>query len=184
MTIAEMIDPVILLETALLVAQEPLSEKALSQLFEPTLSQEQVKVYLEALQQQWAARGIVLYRLSSGWRFHTRVELMPYLARLNPERSPRYSRAVMETLAIIAYKQPVTRSDIEAIRGVSVSTNVIQTLSERGWIEIVGRKEIPGRPNLYATTTQYLNDVGLQSLEQLPPLTELDSLVISTSDNK
>lgn len=167
------------LETALLTAHEPLSVGALKRLFGDEVGAAQINEMLDELQGSWRGRGVELVRLSSGWRFRARAEFTPYLARLNPERPPRYSRAVMETLAIIAYKQPVTRGDIEAIRGVSVSTGVMQTLLERGWIEVIGHKDVPGRPGLYATTRKFLDDLGFQSLRDLPPLAELGSLVIA-----
>ena len=170
-------DPRLILETALLTADEPLPVSELRKLFDRDIAMPLINSHLEAIQQDWQGKGIELVRLASGWRFRARTELMPYLARLTPERPPRYSRAVMETLAIIAYKQPVTRGDIEAIRGVTVSSTVMQTLQERGWVEVIGHKEVPGRPGLYATTKQWLDDMGLQSLAQLPPLTELGALV-------
>lgn len=117
-------------------------------------------------------------KLASGWRFRARVEFQTYLARLTPEKPPRYSRAVMETVAIIAYRQPVTRGDIEAIRGVSVSSSVVQTLLERGWIEVIGHKEVPGRPGLYATSRKFLDDLGLSSLKDLPPLADVGTLIV------
>jgi segregation and condensation protein B len=166
------------LETALLTATEPLSVGQLKKLFAETLQASLINDLLDELQRDWLGRGVELVRLASGWRFRARAEFTPYLARLNPEKPPRYSRAVMETLAIIAYKQPVTRGDIEAIRGVSVSTGVMQTLLERAWIEVIGHKEVPGRPGLYATTRKFLDDLGLGSLRDLPPLAELGALVV------
>jgi len=170
------------LETALLTANEPLPVSQLKKLFAEVLSSAEINDLLDNIQQDWRGRGVELVKLASGWRFRARAELTPHLARLNPERAPRYSRAVMETLAIIAYKQPVTRGDIEAIRGVSVSTGVIQTLLERGWIEMIGHKEVPGRPGLYASTGKFLDDLGLVSLRDLPPLADLGSLVVSATD--
>jgi len=128
---------------------------------------------LAEVAQDWQGRAVELVSLSSGWRFQTRAELQPYLDKLFPEKAPRYSRAVMETLAIIAYRQPVTRGDIEDVRGVVVSTQIIQALETRGWIDVVGHRETPGRPALYATTTKFLDDLGLRSLEELPPLEEI-----------
>jgi segregation and condensation protein B len=132
---------------------------------------------LEELRTDWQGRGVELVNVASGWRFCTRPEYQKFLDRLNPQKPPRYSRAVMETLAIIAYRQPVTRGDIEDIRGVTVSSNIIKTLETRGWIDVVGYREVPGRPALYATTRLFLDDLNLQSLEELPPLEELGSLV-------
>ncbi|AQR65559.1 SMC-Scp complex subunit ScpB [Aquaspirillum sp. LM1] len=165
-------------ETALLTAQDPLSVHDLKRLFTETLSNGLIDELLKEIQADWQGRGIELVKLASGWRFRARAEFQPYLARLNPEKPPRYSRAVMETVAIIAYRQPVTRGDIEAIRGVTVSSSVMQTLSERGWIEVIGHKEVPGRPGLYATTRKFLDDLGLASLKDLPALVELGSLIV------
>lgn len=168
----------IVLETALLTTSEPLSVAALKKLFTEELKATLINDLLDEIQQEWRGRGVELVKLASGWRFRARAEFTPYLARLNPEKPPRYSRAVMETLAIIAYKQPVTRGDIEAIRGVSVSTSVMQTLLERGWIEVIGHKDVPGRPGLYASTRKFLDDLGLNSLRDLPPLADLGTLVV------
>ena len=159
-----------IIETALLVSAEPLNLHDLKKLFAEELRAELLHEVLEAIQQAWQGRGLELVKLASGWRFRARLEYQPYLERLNPEKPPRYSRAVMETLAIIAYRQPVTRGDIEDIRGVTVATQVIRTLEERGWIDTVGHRETPGRPALYATTRQFLDDLGLRSLSELPPL--------------
>lgn len=166
------------LETALLTAGEPLTVGQLKKLFAEELPAATINDLLDRIQREWVGRGVELVKLATGWRFRARPELTPHLARLNPEKPPRYSRAVMETLAIIAYKQPVTRGDIEAIRGVSVSSSVMQTLIERNWIEVIGHKEVPGRPGLYATTRKFLDDLGLQSLGDLPPLAELGTLVV------
>jgi segregation and condensation protein B len=163
------------LEAALLVAGEPVPAAQLAKLFDPPLDADTVRKVLDALAQEWSARKIELVQVASGWRFQGRRDVQPYLDRLAPEKPPRYSRAVMETLAIIAYQQPVTRGDIEAIRGVSVSTNVIKTLEDRQWVEVVGHRETPGRPALYATTKTFLDDLGLTSVAELPPLAELDS---------
>jgi len=130
---------------------------------------------LDELRDAWQGRGVELVNLASGWRFQTRPEFQPYLERLSHEKPPRYSRAVMETLAIIAYRQPVTRGDIEDIRGVTVSSNVIKSLEARGWIDTVGYREVPGRPALYATTKTFLDDLGLRSLQELPPLEQISS---------
>jgi segregation and condensation protein B len=163
-----------ILEAALLTAGEPLSLAQLSRLFDPPLEAGTICSLLDELRQVWAGRSVELAQVASGWRFQARPEIQPFLDRLSPEKPPRYSRAVMETLAIIAYRQPVTRGDIEAIRGVAVSTNIVKTLEDRQWIEIVGHRETPGRPGLFATTKQFLDDLGLTSLAELPPLSELD----------
>jgi len=161
------------LEAALLAAQEPLGATELKRLFEGELGVDAIRRLLAELADEWKGRAVELVSLSSGWRFQTRPELQPYLERLFPERAPRYSRAVMETLAIIAYRQPVTRGDIEDVRGVGVSTQIIQALETRGWIDVVGHRETPGRPALYATTTKFLDDLALRSLDELPPLEEI-----------
>jgi len=160
----------IVLETALLTAGEPLPLSELRQLFADELNADTLRVLLDELGRDWQGRGIELVTLASGWRFQSRPAMRPYLDRLNPEKPPKYSRAVLETLAIIAYRQPVTRGDIEEIRGVTVSTQVIKTLEDRGWIEAIGHRETPGRPSLLATTRAFLDDLGLRSLEELPPL--------------
>src|ERR1700682_2541162 len=164
-----------ILEAALLVAGEPVAIAQLSKLFDPPLEADVIRKLLEDLRAAWADRSVELAQVASGWRFQARPEIQPYLERLSPEKPPRYSRAAMEPLAIIAYQQPVTRGDIEAIRGVQVSTNVIKTLEDRQWIEAVGHRETPGRPALYATTKNFLDDLGLRSLAELPPLAELDT---------
>ena len=162
-----------ILEAALLSAQEPVDPTELKRLFDGELSVDAIRKLLAELADEWKGRAVELVSLSSGWRFQTRPEFQPYLERLMPERAPRYSRAVMETLAIIAYRQPVTRGDIEDVRGVGVSTQIIQALETRGWIDVVGHRETPGRPALYATTSKFLDDLGLRSLEELPPLEEI-----------
>jgi len=164
-----------ILEAALLTAGEPLSLTQLSRLFDPPLETDTLRNLLDELRKAWAGRSVELAQVASGWRFQARPEIQPFLDRLSPEKPPRYSRAVMETLAIIAYRQPVTRGDIEAIRGVAVSTNIVKTLEDRQWIEIVGHRETPGRPALFATTKQFLDDLALTSLAELPPLSELDT---------
>jgi segregation and condensation protein B len=161
------------LETALLASQEPLSIGELRRLFDQELGADTVRRLLEELRHDWEERGIELVNLASGWRFQTRRELQRYLDRISPEKPPRYSRAVLETLAIIAYRQPVTRGDIEDIRGVTVSPSVIKTLEARGWIDVVGHRDAPGRPALYATTRAFLDDLGLRSLQELPPLEDI-----------
>src|SRR5690606_40726871 len=139
-------------------------------------SADDIRQMLDELRDDWADRGIEVVHLSTGWRFQSRPEMKIYLERLNPERPPKYSRAALETLAIIAYRQPVTRGDIEEIRGVTVSTNVIRSLDERGWIEVIGHREAPGRPALFGTTRQFLDDLGLSALDQLPPLETPDAM--------
>lgn len=166
-------DAKIVLETALLCSQEPLSIADLRRLFEQELGADTIRRLLDELREDWAGRGVELATLASGWRFQTRSEFQGYLDRIAPEKAPRYSRAVLETLAIIAYRQPVTRGDIEEIRGVTVSPNVVRTLEARGWIDVVGHRDSPGRPALYATTNTFLNDLGLRSLQELPPLEEI-----------
>ena len=162
-----------ILEAALLCAQEPLSLAALRGLFDDQLGAETLKNLLAELREEWSGRAVELVSLASGWRFQTRPEFRPFAEKLQPEKPPRYSRAVLETLAIIAYRQPVTRGDIEDIRGVTVSTQIMQTLEARGWIDVVGHRETPGRPALYATTRTFLDELGLRSLQELPPLEEI-----------
>src|SRR5437667_10105147 len=164
-----------ILEAALLVAGEPVHVTQLARLFEPALDADLVRRLLDELRADWSGRKVELVQVASGWRFQGRPDVQTYLDRLSPEKPPRYSRAVMETLAIIAYQQPVTRGDIEAIRGVAVSPNVIKTLEDRQWIEAVGHRETPARPALYATTKTLLDDLGLRSLAALPPLADLDT---------
>jgi len=162
------------IEAALLCAEGPMPKPALQKLFEPeevTLSQ--IDEWLMQLQVAWQDRGLELTEISTGWRFQSRVDVQRYLEKLNPERTPKYSRAVLETLAIIAWKQPVTRADIEAIRGVTVSSQIVKTLEERGWVETLGHRDGPGRPALLGTTKQFLNDLGLRALDELPPLQPL-----------
>jgi len=158
------------LEAALLCAQEPMPVNELRRLFADELGADTVRMLLEELRQDWNERGLELVTLSNGWRFQSRLDVREYLERLNPERPPKYSRAVLETLAIIAYRQPVTRGDIEEIRGVTVSTPVIKALEDRGWVDVIGHRDAPGRPALYATTRQFLTDLGLRALDELPPL--------------
>lgn len=158
------------LETALICAQQPLSVRELRSLFEEQLAADTVRALLDELTRDWEDRGVELVAVATGWRFQSRPELREYLDRLNPEKPPRYSRATLETLAIIAYRQPVTRGDIEEIRGVTVGSPILKQLEDRGWVESIGHRETPGRPALYATTRQFLDDLGLASLEQLPSL--------------
>ena len=166
-----------ILEGALLAAQEPVTLADLRRLFDEDLGADTLRRLLEELREEWSGRSVELVSLASGWRFQTRREFLPFMERLRHERPPRYSRAVMETLAIIAYRQPVTRGDIEDLRGVSVSASIIQTLEARGWIDVVGHRETPGRPALYATTKAFLDDLGLRSLEELPPLEDIAKTV-------
>ncbi len=165
------------LEAALLASGEPVPVTDLRQLFEEDYGADVIRRLLEELKADWNERGVELINVASGWRFQVRQDLQRRLDRLNPQKPPKYSRAVLETLAIIAYKQPVTRGDIEEIRGVTVSSNILKALEVRGWIDIVGHKESPGRPALYSTTRSFLDDLGLRSLEELPPLEDLGSLV-------
>jgi len=160
----------VVLEAALLTSEQPLSVPELRRLFNDELNADTIRVLLDELRVDWNGRGVELAALATGWRFQSAPSMRPYLERLNPERPPKYSRAVLETLAIIAYRQPVTRGDIEEIRGVTVSANVIKTLEDRGWIEVIGHREAPGRPALFATTKSFLDDLGLRSLEELPLL--------------
>jgi len=166
-----------ILEAALLTSGEPLPLADLKKLFDEDLGADTLRKLLSDLADDWQGRGVELVSVASGWRFRARPEYHRFLERLNPEKPPRYSRAVMETLAIIAYRQPVTRGDIEDIRGVVVSANIIKALQARGWIDIVGHREVPGRPELLATTRQFLDDLNLRSLEELPSLEELGQLV-------
>ena len=160
----------LVLETALLCAQEPLQLSELRKLFADEVGNDTIRSLLDELHQAWADRGVELVSLASGWRFQSRPGMRPYLERLNPEKPPKYSRAVMETLAIVAYRQPVTRGDIEEIRGVTVSSQVIKALEDRGWIEVIGHRDAPGRPALFGTTRHFLDDLGLRALDELPPL--------------
>ena len=162
-----------ILEAALLASPEPVSLPDLQRLFDDQVGGDTLNKLLAELREDWQGRAVELVSLASGWRFQTRPEFQPFAEKLQPEKPPRYSRAVMETLAIIAYQQPVTRGDIEAIRGVAVSTNVVKTLENRGWIDVVGHRDTPGRPALYATTRTFLDDLGLRSLQELPPLEEI-----------
>ena len=172
------LSPESLIEAALLTQPEPLPERRLRDLCEPPLSADELEDVLEALQQRWQGRALQLVRTHEGWRFQVASAAFERLGNLEEQSTPRYSRAVMETLAIIAYRQPVTRGDIEAIRGVAVSQNVMQTLQERGWIESVGKRDTIGRPSLWATTKTFLTDLQIDTLESLPPLAELGELVL------
>ncbi len=171
------------LEAALLAAREPMTPSDLKKMFDEELSTETLRKLLDELRQEWQERPVELVQLASGWRFRTRPEYLPYLERLNPEKAPRYSRAVLETIAIIAYRQPVTRGDIEDIRGVAVNANVVKTLEERGWIDVVGHRDTPGRPALFATTKQFLDDLGLRSISELPPLEQISQTLELNNEN-
>lgn len=162
------------LETALLCSTQPVTVRDMRVLFEDALGADTLKVLLEELQLDWAERGLELVSVATGWRFQSRPELRMYLDRLNPEKPPKYTRAVMETLAIIAYRQPVTRGDMEDIRGVTINTQILKQLEDRGWVEVIGHRESVGRPGLYATTRQFLDDLGLSSLDQLPLLSSVE----------
>ncbi|MDR2014578.1 MAG: SMC-Scp complex subunit ScpB [Azoarcus sp.] len=168
-----------ILEAALFASAVPQPVGVLRQLFEQDPGPEAVRRLLDELRADWdaAGRGVELVQTASGWRFQTRAELQPWLDRLKNEKPPRYSRAVMETLAIIAYRQPVTRGGIEEIRGVAVSPTVLKTLESRGWIDIVGHRDTPGRPALFATTRRFLDDMGLRSLTELPALPEIERMM-------
>jgi len=161
------------IETALLCAQEPLSVADLTRLFVEDVSTTEIKAVLEIIQAEWQDKGMELVHIATGWRFQSRLSMREYLDRLTPEKPPKYSRAVMETLAIIAYRQPVTRGEIEEIRGVAVSSNVMKQLEDRGWVEVIGHKETIGRPGLYATTKQFLDDLSLTNLQSLPMLEDV-----------
>ena len=162
------------LETALLCSTQPVTVRDMRVLFEDALGADTLKALLEELQLDWAERGLELVSVATGWRFQSRPELRIYLDKLNPEKPPKYTRAVMETLAIIAYRQPVTRGDMEDIRGVTINTQIIKQLEDRGWVEVIGHRESVGRPGLYATTRQFLDDLGLSSLDQLPLLSSVE----------
>ena len=166
-----------ILEAALLTAQEPLLLAELKKLSDVPIETHFVEELLEQLAQEYQGRGVELNQVANGWRFRARPEMQSYLDRLNPQKPPRYSRAVMETLAIIAYRQPVTRGDIEEIRGVAVSSQILKTLEARGWIDVVGTRDTPGKPSLYATTGQLLDDLNLRTLQELPPLEEIGNLL-------
>ncbi|AOS79599.1 MULTISPECIES: SMC-Scp complex subunit ScpB [Hydrogenophaga] len=158
------------LETALICAAQPMTVRELSVLFDGELAADTLKSLLADLQLDWTGRGVELVSVATGWRFQSRPEMRHYLDRLHPEKPPRYSRATLETLAIIAYRQPVTRGDMEDIRGVTINSMILKQLEDRGWVEVIGHRETVGRPALFATTRQFLDDLGLSSLDQLPPL--------------
>ena len=163
-------DAKLVIEAALLCAQEPMPIAQIRRLFDDEIGADTVKTQLEELALQWRGKGLRLVPLATGWRFQSAPEMAPFFLRLTPEKTPRYSRATLETLTIIAYRQPVTRGDIEEVRGVTVSSQLIKTLEERGWIEVIGHKDVIGRPALFATTKQFLNDLGLSTLNQLPEM--------------
>lgn len=160
----------LVLEAALLTAAQPLSLDQLLRLFADRMERATLRMLLDELKIDWQERTMELVQVASGWRFQARAEYVPFLARLSPEKPQRYSRAALETLAIIAYRQPVTRGDIEDIRGVAVNPNIIRQLQERDWIDVVGQRDVPGRPSLYATTKTFLDDLNLRSLAELPPM--------------
>ncbi len=159
-----------ILETALLCGQQALSLRDMATLFQDTLGEEDIRALLAELETEWASKGIELVQVATGWRFQSRSDMREYLDRLHPEKPPRYTRATLETLAIIAYRQPVTRGDMEDIRGVTINSLLLKQLEDRGWVEVIGHREAPGRPALFATTKQFLDDLGLSSLGDLPPL--------------
>ena len=158
------------LETALICAQQALPLRELGVLFDGALTTDSLRMILEDLQNDWSLRGVELVHVASGWRFQSRPEMREYLDRMHPEKPPRYSRAVLETLAIVAYRQPVTRGDMEDIRGVTINSMILKQLEDRGWVEVIGHRETVGRPALFATTRQFLDDLGVESLDQLPPM--------------
>ncbi len=158
------------LETALICAQQPLSLREMGVLFNGALTADTLKLLLEDLQNDWSGRGVELVHVATGWRFQSRPQMREYLDRLHPEKPPRYTRATLETLAIIAYRQPVTRGDMEDIRGVTINSLILKQLEDRGWVEVIGHRETVGRPGLYATTRQFLDDLGVESLDQLPAM--------------
>ena len=171
----------VVLEAALLSTPEPLAINQMRRLFEEEVGADTIRRLLDELRLDWKDRAVELVNIASGWRFQTKPDFGHYVDRLNPEKAPRYSRAVMETLSIIAYRQPVTRGDIEDIRGVTVSADVVKKLEDRGWIDVVGHRDVPGRPALFATTKLFLDDLGLRTLQELPPLEEIaKSLEISS----
>ena len=161
-----------ILETALVCAQQPLTLRELGILFDGELAADSIKLVLEELRDEWSDRGVELVHVATGWRFQSRPEMREYLDRLTPEKPPRYSRAALETLAIIAYRQPVTRGDMEDIRGVTINSLLLKQLEDRGWVEVIGHRETVGRPALYATTRQFLDDLGVESLAGLPSMAD------------
>jgi segregation and condensation protein B len=168
----------LVLEAALLTSAQPLSLDELLRLFAGRMERATLRMLLDELKSDWQARTLELVQIASGWRFQARSQYAPFIARLNPERQHKYSRAVMETLAIIAYRQPVTRGDIEEIRGVAVNPNVMRQLQEREWIDVIGQRDVPGRPSLYGTTKTFLDDLNLRSLAELPPMDDFSQTEI------
>ena len=164
------LDAKCVLETALICAAQPLQVREMEVLFDGVLSADTIKELLHQLQDDWASRGVELVHVANGWRFQSRPAMREFLDRLHPEKPPKYTRATLETLAIIAYRQPVTRGDMEDIRGVTINSLLLKQLEERGWVEVIGHRETVGRPALYATTRQFLDDLGVESLDQLPVL--------------
>ena len=169
-----------ILETALICAQQPLFVRDMCVLFNEEMNADTVKTLLLELQQDWACRGVELVNIASGWRFQSRPEMREFLDRLTPEKPPKYTRAVLETLAIIAYRQPTTRGDMEDIRGVTINSLILKQLEDRGWIEVIGHRESVGRPALFATTRQFLDDLGLKSLDQLPEIGPLQEQLLAS----
>lgn len=167
-----------ILETALICAQQPLQVRDMRVLFDEEIGADTLKTMLLELQQDWASKGVELVNVATGWRFQSRPEMREFLDRLTPEKPPKYTRAVLETLAIIAYRQPATRGDMEDIRGVTINSLIIKQLEDRGWIETIGHRESVGRPALFATTKQFLDDLGIESLDQLPELGPLQEQVL------
>lgn len=167
-----------ILETALMCAQQPLLVRDMRVLFDEEIGADTLKTMLQELQQDWAFKGVELINVATGWRFQSRPEMREFLDRLTPEKPPKYTRAVLETLAIIAYRQPATRGDMEDIRGVTINGLILKQLEDRGWIEVIGHRESVGRPALFATTKQFLNDLGMESLDQLPELGPLQEHVL------
>ena len=158
------------LETALICAQQPLPLREMGVLFNGELTADSIRLALEDLQNDWSVKGVELVHVATGWRFQSRPQMREYLDRLHPEKPPRYTRATLETLAIIAYRQPVTRGDMEDIRGVTINSLILKQLEDRGWVEVIGHRETVGRPALFATTKQFLDDLGVDSLDQLPAM--------------
>ena len=158
------------LETALICSQQPLPLRDMGALFNGTLNLDSIKVLLAELENDWAERGVELVQIATGWRFQSRPYMREFLDRLHPEKPPKYTRATLETLAIIAYRQPVTRGDMEDIRGVTINSLILKQLEDRGWVDVIGHRETVGRPALYATTKQFLDDLGVTSLNELPPM--------------
>jgi len=165
-----MANALLILETALLCGQQALNLRDMATLFQDALSEDEIRALLTQLETEWQTKGIELVQVATGWRFQSRPDMREYLDRLHPEKPPRYTRATLETLAIIAYRQPVTRGDMEDIRGVTINSLLLKQLEDRGWVEVIGHREAPGRPALFATTKQFLDDLGLSSLGDLPPL--------------